>query len=685
MRSSLHTDADAFPQTPGSADDRWGSANAHALANGTRLWPSLTLPNERKAPSKGFDRFGERVSGWFAQRRVRRLDWTRAKAIIGSARSMAGFSQAAFDDQITTARHLAVTQRDRPETVDLGFAVACEAIRREIGLSLHDEQVLGALALASGCCAELATGEGKTLTAILPAALDGWTGRGVHVITVNDYLARRDAETTAPAYRRLGISVGVLQESTSHDGRIKAYAADVTYTSDKQVIFDHLRDRLATPATPRMSGLILDGLLSDGSDWPSKVVQRGLHAAVVDEADSILIDEAVTPAIISLPGDATIITAGLDAAFEIARGWTIGREYTADHRLRSVSLTPHGITTLAQQSSRLPPFWAGPRRREELLLQALTAKELYRLGEDYVIADGKIMIVDRSTGRLLPGRQWQLGLHQAVEVKEGVELSPPTHVAARSSYQGFYQRYRRLCGMSGTALEVAPELWAWYRLPVVRVPTHKPIQRTTKPDRIFTSQDAKLAAAAERVRELHRNGRPVLLGAWSVNSSEAVSQLLTSMGVTHRVLNATREAEEAAIVEAAGAQHAVTVATNMAGRGTDIRLDPHARATGGLVVVATERHDEARVDRQLAGRAGRQGDPGGVEVFVSLDDKLILNYGLPPLRWLAKHTKGPLRRVLCSLLWWQAQQTASNKWTTIRNQVAQADAWLDMATHNTAR
>jgi preprotein translocase subunit SecA len=661
------------------------AANPAALEDGARLWQSLAAPNTRKAPAKGFDRFGERVAGWFAHRKVRRLDWTRAKAIIGSARSMATFSQAAFDDQITTARTLAVTQRDNPDTIDLGFAVAYEAIRREIGLSLHDEQVLGAIALATGCCAELATGEGKTLTAILPAAIDGWTGRGVHVITVNDYLARRDAQTTSAAYRRLGISVGVVQESTSHEGRVKAYAADITYTSDKQVIFDHLRDRLVTPVTPRMSGLILDGLLTNASGWPSKVVQRGLHAAIVDEADSVLIDEAVTPAIISLPGDGGQITAGLQAACQIARSWTQGREYTADAKLRVVKVTDAGRAALEGVSSRLPAFWAGPRRREELLVQAITAKELYRLGEDYVISDGKIMIVDRSTGRILPGRQWQLGLHQAVEVKEGLDPTAPTHVASRSSYQGFYQRYRRLSGMSGTATEVAPELWAWYRLPVVRVPTHRPVQRTVVADRIFATTQQKLEAAAARVRELNRQGRPVLLGAWSVNTSEQVSELLTRAGVDHRVLNATREAEEAAIIERAGEDGAVTVATNMAGRGTDIRLSAKARVAGGLMVVATERHDEARVDRQLAGRAGRQGDPGGVEVFVSLEDKLVLQNGLTPLLWLAKHTTGAIQRLICRVLWWQAQQSASNKWTTIRAQVAQADAWLDMAMHNVSR
>jgi preprotein translocase subunit SecA len=663
------------------------------LAGAQRLWPSLAAQPKRRTPSQGFDVAGETFAGWRAQRSAKKLDWARVRSIIAKARSLGSWSQAAFDEQISAARTLAMTDRDGRETIDLAFAVSYEAIRREIGLSLHEEQVLGALALAEGRCAELATGEGKTLTAFLPAALDGWTGRGVHVVTVNDYLARRDAQTTSPAYRRLGISVGVLQESTTHENRLRAYAADITYASDKQIIFDYLRDQISSPASPRLSDVILDGLAgpggrhADGSSrgWPGRVVQRGQNAAIIDEADSVLIDEAVTPAIISLPGDLDETALGLAAACEIARTWRAGAEYRADTRLRTVELTQSGRESLAARAHSLPPFWSGPRRREELILQALSAKELYQLGDDYVINDGKIMIVDRSTGRVLPGRQWQLGLHQAVETKEGLELTAATHVAARSSYQAYYQRYRRLAGMTGTAREVKRELWRWYRLTVVEVPTHRPVARTVVPDKVFATEQEKLAAAAARAEELHRQGRPVLVGAWSVNTSERVSAILESRGVPHRVLNALREAEEAAIVEQAGQPGAVTVATNMAGRGTDITLTPRSRELGGLVVLATERHDESRVDRQLAGRAGRQGDPGAVEVFTSLEDKVVTQNGLRMLRWLAANGVSALKVPFTRLLWWQAQNTASRKWTTIRAQVASADSWLEMAMHHLAR
>ncbi len=285
--------------------------------------------------------------------------------------------------------------------------------------------------------------------------------------------------------------------------------------------------------------------------------------------------------------------------------------YTVDTRLRKVKLTDAGRDRLAELSERLPAFWAGPRRREELIVQALYAKELYKRGEEYVIKDGGVLIVDRSTGRILPGRQWQLGVHQqAVEAKEGVKLTAENVAVARSSYQTFFQKYRRLSGMTGTAQEVAREMWAWYRLPVVRVPTHKPVARTKARDRVLANEDQKLAAAVDRVIEAHRRGQPVLVGTWSVLTSERVGMMLKAKGIECQVLNATRETEEAAIVERAGEAGAITVATNMAGRGTDIRLTPEARAAGGLLVVTTERNDESRVDRQLAGRAGRQGDPG---------------------------------------------------------------------------
>jgi preprotein translocase subunit SecA len=349
------------------------------------------------------------------------------------------------------------------------------------------------------------------------------------------------------------------------------------------------------------------------------------------------------------------------------------------------TLTDAGREKLAELARRLPAFWSGPRRREELLVQAVYAKELYKRGEDYVVKDGTVMIVDRSTGRILPGRQWQLGVHQAVEAKEGLRITVENVAVARSSYQAFFQKYRRLSGMTGTAREVANEMWAWYRLPVVRIPTHKPVIRTKAPDRVFVREEEKLGAAADRVVEANKEGQPVLVGTWSVVTSERVGLLLKARGVECQILNATREAEEAAIVEGAGLPGAVTVATNMAGRGTDIVLTPESRAAGGLLVIATEHNDEARVDRQLAGRAGRQGDPGAVESFVSLDDRLVRQHGNRILRELVRRNAGPTRRWAARLLWEFAQRVASKRWAVLRSEATKADAWFEMAMHNVSR
>ncbi|MCC6660759.1 MAG: hypothetical protein IT437_07725 [Phycisphaerales bacterium] len=655
---------------------------ARGPAGADRLWPALSRPVGREQPLTGFDVLGERVRGWSRHRRAGRADRRRAERIVGAAASLSKLSELELGTRIDAARSVAARDRDLAESIDAAFAVAHEVVRRQVGLSLYVEQVMAALAMADGCCAELATGEGKTVTAILPAALDAWSGRGVHVVTVNDYLAKRDAKTTEAAYRRLGLSVGVLEEDLEPHGRLRAYAGSITYGADKQFIFDFLRDRLAAPLHPRLAGLLLEGMSEPGgARWAGRIVQRGLHAAIVDEADSVLIDEATTPAIIGqdVPdaggnGEHYRIAARLAAELEPG-------DYTVDRPLNRVTLTERGRGRLAERAATLPAFWAGPRRREELIVQAVGARELYRCGDEYIVRDGRVVIVDRSTGRVLEGRQWQLGVHQAVEAKEGLKLTEERHTTARISYHRYFQRYRRLSGMTGTAWEVRSELWRDYHLPVVRVPTHRPVIRKKVGDRVFGDEGAKFGAVAERVAACHASGRPVLVGTRSVASSERLGALLSERGVPCRVLNATREAEEAAIIAEAGRLGAVTVATNMAGRGTDILLDARSRELGGLVVISTERHAEPRVDRQLYGRSGRQGDPGRAEPFVSLDDAVILRFGIRPLRWLARVAGRPAAWVL----WRQAQWAAGRQAAVVRSEIAKAEAWVDLAMHSHTR
>ncbi|MDX9912035.1 MAG: hypothetical protein RBS39_09405 [Phycisphaerales bacterium] len=661
-----------------------------------RLWPALARPARRYQPARGADVLGERVLGTLARRRSLRDDRERAARVCEASDGLRTMSDRALNERIEHVHEEFVTSS--AGAMDGAYAVMREVIRRELGLSLHVEQVMGAIAMGEGFAVEMATGEGKTLTAILPAALRGFAGRGVHVLTVNDYLARRDARTTMPAYLRLGLSVGFVVEGMKPVERRAAYNRAVTYASDKQVIFDHLRDRLSKPLTNSLSGVLLDeisGAVHDASerggtreeadttrrDWARVVVQRDLYAAIVDEADSVLIDEAVTPAIIGLdrPGDAGD-AARFALADAIGREMRLGEHFRVDLRRREVVFTREGRSWLAHRAGVLPAFWRGPLRSEELVRQSLIAHHLHVSGDDYIVRSGKVEIVDRETGRVLEGRQWQLGLHQAIEAKEGVEVTPDRGTVARTSYAGFFRRYRHLAGMSGTLWEVRGELWSSYGMRVCRVPTHRPVARVRHADRVFGTESAKFEAIAGEVARLHDARRPVLVGTRSVEASERLGTLLRDRGIQAMILNANREEEEAEIVSRAGHAGGVTVATNMAGRGTDILLDDASRAGGGLVVIASERHAEARVDRQLFGRSGRQGDPGEAVAMVSFEDQLIARYGLGPLAWLARRVP-MLRR----LLWWQAQRTAGRRSAMSRRETTKADAWLDLAMHHEFR
>jgi preprotein translocase subunit SecA len=647
-----------------------------------RLWHWLGHPTRRDPVPKGLDTISHRVRGYVARRVDLRATRARAESIVAESESLREHGEAHLNTLASEARAAVVTSRDPGSGVDPAFAIIREIIRREMGVSLHVEQIMGALVMTRGAGAEMATGEGKTLTAILPAAMLGWLGHGVHVVTVNDYLAARDAEITGPVYRRLGLAVGVVRDGTPEPERREAYLRSITYASDKQIIFDFLRDRLKGPAAPRLVSHLLeqiDGCFAGSQGWTSLIVQRGLFACVVDEADSVLIDEAVTPAIIATDaGDSRASRAEVhQAGASIAASLVEGVDYLVDRRLRRVRLTPAGSARLANMVSGLPTFWRGPRRREELLVQALTARALFQRNDDYVVIDGKIQIVDASTGRVLPGRQWQLGLHQAVEAKEGIEITEPRRATSRISYQRFFQRYQRLAGMSGTLWEVRHELWASYGLPVVRIPTHKPIARRQLPDVAFATEDEKFAAVADRAATLRASGQPVLIGTRSVASSERMAAMLAERQIQCSVLNANREAEEASIIARAGESGAVTVATNMAGRGTDIQLDAASRMAGGLAVLATERHDERRVDRQLFGRSGRQGDPGLAQAFVSLQDMLIARHGLGPLVAIVRAAPGALGSPLSRLLWRQAQWAAGRKSSMMRTEAARADARLE--------
>jgi len=514
------------------------------------------------------------------------------------------------------------------EDIGSAFALARESARRHTGMRHFRVQLLGGAAMMVGALAEMQTGEGKSLTALLPAVAAALSGRPVHIVTVNDYLARRDAELFRPVCNALGLTVGLVEHGQPPQERQRAYACDVTYCTNKELVFDYLRDRLALGARRGRARLLVDELFKTRLALQSqRLLLRGLHFAIVDEADSVLIDEARTPLILSgMPGEAEN-DAGLYAtALDFARRLVPGEDFQVLANRKAIRLTAQGERRMAELTVGLQGLWAIRRAREELVQQALSALHFFRRDVQYIVADGKVQIVDEYTGRVMPDRTWERGLHQLIEAKENCAITERRHTLARITYQRFFRRYLHLCGMTGTAVETAGELRAVYGLRVVRIPTNRPLRRTNLGTQIFRTAALKWNAVVGSVNAATRQGRPVLIGTRSVDASEHVGELLLKAGLQPVILNARQDRQEAEIVAGAGQPGRVTVATNMAGRGTDIQLHPAVRNAGGLHVILTEYHESRRIDRQLFGRAGRQGDPGSYESIVALDDELFQRF-----------------------------------------------------------
>lgn len=495
------------------------------------------------------------------------------------------------------------------------FAIVREVSERTIGLRHYDVQLIGGMALHDGRIAEMKTGEGKTLVAPLAVVLNAMKGEGVHLVTVNDYLAKRDAEWMSPVYNFLGLRAGVIYPYMPNDERIDAYNADVTYGTNSEFGFDYLRDNMVMSA--------------------DEMVQRGHNFCIVDEVDSILIDEARTPLIISGPSDDD---AGLyikaDSAARILKE---GSDYEKDEKEKSISMTEAGIQK-CEDYLKMPGLFSDAAHSDlaHRVVQALKAHRLYKRDTDYVVKDGEVIIVDEFTGRLMIGRRYSDGLHQAIEAKERVKIGRESQTLATITLQNYFRMYHKLAGMTGTAATEAEEFKEIYGLQVVTIPTHKKMIRVDNPDVIFATEHEKFSAVVDEVAERHKNGQPVLVGTTSIENSERVSKLLKARKIPHQVLNAKYHEQEAGIVAQAGREGAVTVATNMAGRGTDIMLggnppdlEEHDRVVkaGGLAIIGTERHESRRIDNQLRGRSGRQGDPGTSRFYLSLEDNLLRLFG----------------------------------------------------------
>ncbi len=487
------------------------------------------------------------------------------------------------------------------EMLPEAFAVVREASRRVLGMRHFDVQLIGGMCLHEGKIAEMRTGEGKTLVATLPVYLNALTGKGVHMITVNDYLARRDSEEMGKLYRFLGLTVGLVVHDMDFPERKYAYGCDVTFGTNNEFGFDYLRDNMVI--------------------YQNQMVQRELNFAIVDEVDSILIDEARTPLIISGPGAKSTDMYAVMA--KAVAGLKEGDDYTVDEKQKTVAAADSTVPKIEKILGINNLYAPENIELSHCFTAALRAKALMKRDRDYVVRNGEIIIVDEFTGRLMEGRRYSDGLHQAIEAKEGVKIQRESQTLATITFQNYFRMYNKLAGMTGTAKTEEDEFLKIYNLPVIVVPTNKPVQRIDYPDLIYKTKRAKYKAVGKFVQELHAKGQPVLIGTTSITQSEELSAVLKRHGISHNVLNAKFHEKEAEIIAGAGQKGSVTIATNMAGRGTDIKLGEGVAELGGLFIVGTERHESRRIDNQLRGRSGRQGDPGASRFFLSLEDDLL--------------------------------------------------------------
>ncbi|MBN2061921.1 MAG: preprotein translocase subunit SecA [Deltaproteobacteria bacterium] len=597
------------------------------LSQLTNIAPAdhVLRPERKDHDRRILDIISKRIFEAFSSAYYSRDSW--ASSFLRQVKKYGQEFETTKDDGIIDNAHLLrdliLREGFRTKHIARSFALIREVSSRTLGLRHFNTQITGGRVLLMGKIAEMETGEGKTLTAVLAAGTAALAGVPVHIITVNDYLTGRDAEMMGPVYRALGLTVGRVIHGMSPEERRVAYECDVTYCTNKEIAFDYLKDWIVLEGSRNPLRLHAEYLYGYDSRV-RRLILRGLYFGIVDEADSILIDEARTPLIISKkPGDSGEERVFLEQAIEIAGKLEPGVDFLINKKERKIEITDKGERHIKEASSGIGPIWSGTVRRKETIDRALTALHLFKRDEHYMVRDGKVQIIDEFTGRSMPDRSYERGLHQLIELKEGCEITRRAETLARISYQRFFRRYIHLAGMTGTAREVKGELLSVYGLSVVSIPTHKKMRRVEYPATVFPTDTEKWQAIVSRIIKMNREGRPVLLGTRSVKASEHASRLLEHEGLLFRVLNAKQDKEEAEIISHAGEKGVITIATNMAGRGTDIKLGQKVEEIGGLHVILTERHDAGRIDRQLAGRCGRLGDPGSHEAILSLEDPLL--------------------------------------------------------------
>jgi len=584
---------------------------------------------------------------------------SKIQPVISTINSLEGTMKSLSDEQLRAKTSEFKQRISRGESLDSilpeAFAAVREASVRTIGLRHFDVQLVGGVVLHQGKISEMKTGEGKTLVATLPVYLNALAGKGVHIVTVNDYLAKRDSEWMGPIYKFLGLEVGLIQHDMDYAQRKSAYSADITYGTNNEFGFDYLRDNMS---------VMLE-----------QCVQRDLYYAIVDEVDSILIDEARTPLIIS--GMVEESVEGYYKGNEIAKKLSKTADFTVDEKTKNAVLTDVGIKKAEKLLGVESLFDIANMEIAHQVLQSLKAWHLYKRDIDYVLKDGEVIIVDEFTGRLMIGRRYSDGLHQAIEAKENVKIQEESQTLATITFQNYFRMYKKIAGMTGTAKTEEGEFWKIYRLEVLEIPTHKKMIRKDMNDIIYKTQKEKYKNAADEIVALYKEGRPVLVGTISIENSELLSEILKRRGIPHNVLNAKHHEMEAEIVAKAGQKSAVTIATNMAGRGTDIVLGEGIAKQGGLHIIGTERHESRRIDNQLRGRSGRQGDPGSSRFYVALEDDLMKLFGSDrisgAMERMGMEENTPIEHTLISRAIENAQKKVEQYHFNIRKQVLEYD------------
>ncbi|MCH2208303.1 MAG: hypothetical protein MK132_20865 [Lentisphaerales bacterium] len=621
---------------------------------------------------KGFDAFVNYLRGFLDNHLPRKSYFLfLASRVLHIHEKIIHFDDSALKIEIDAHRALAARGKLTGLHLVRAAALVCEAADRSMKMTPYKVQIAAALSLQKGCIAEMATGEGKSLTAAVAAVLTGWAGRGCHVMTSNHYLACRDAEEFTPLFEYCGLTVAGINEDTEGEDRRLAYRADITYCTNKDVAADFLRDQISMGSKQTSARMLLNKINSQGR--AEEPILRGLEYAIVDEADSVMIDDAVTPLLISTESrkkeDAEMYCTARDVAANLEKNHFKVIEEVI------IELTSAGKAHLEKLLSSKGGVWKYKRRREELLIQALKAQHLFHKDKQYIVDDGKVIIVDQSTGRTMPDRSWRNGMHQAVEAKEELEITPAKDTCARISFQKFFRLYRSLSGMTGTASEASDEFYTYYNMPVVKIPTHRKCIRRFIGHTVSISENGKWNKVAKEAQKWHLKERPILVGTASIKDSEILSKKLNQLGIDHQALNAKNHQEESEIIKDAGQPGKITVATSMAGRGTDIKLTDKSKESGGLLVITTQLYHSKRVDRQLFGRCSRQGDPGSVKCFYSLEDE-ILKQHLPMSRHLL-FVIAFFPGLLLLPAFKFAQKIAVSKSRKQRKSVLKSDDWLE--------